>query len=302
MKPTDFMNGLIVKALSGFYYVKSGERIIECKARGKFRSIGKSPLVGDIVDISISGDTGTIDKILDRKNFLERPPIANVNKLFIISSSVTPSPNLLLIDRMIAICEYKNIIPVIIFNKSDLGDLSEFTRKYKDIGYNSFECSATHGIGLDKITSELGSGISVFTGNSGVGKSSLLNCIFPDLDLNTGDVSSKLGRGRHTTRHTELFEHKYNGFVADTPGFSSLEFDINHIEFKDVLDNCFVELAEFNGKCRFSDCKHIGEKDCAVLDAVNKGIIDKDRYNSYKTIYMELKDLVSWNIKKTEER
>ncbi len=294
------MKGLVVKSLSGFYYVRTDNAIIECKARGKFRSIGTSPLVGDKVEVSLNGDKGTVEKIYERKNFLDRPPLANIDKLFIISSAVTPIPNLLLIDRMTALCEFRKIKPVIVFNKSDMGDLSAYISKYNSVGYTSIECSAVSGLGIDAITAELKGCTSAFTGNSGVGKSSILNKIFPDLSLSTGEVSEKLGRGRHTTRHCELFYHNFDGYVADTPGFSSLEYDMNNIEFKDALASCFPEFNEFEGSCRFSDCKHIGEAGCAVEQAVKCGNIDSDRHSSYKTIFNELKEIKPWNIKKSD--
>ena len=294
------MIGLIVKSVAGFYYVKSEERIIECKARGRFRSIGTSPLVGDVVEVSLSGDKGTVEKIYERRNFLDRPPLANIDKLFIISSAVTPIPNLLLIDRMTALCEFKKITPVIVFNKSDMGDLSSYTCKYNSVGYTVIECSAVSGLGIADIIAELRGCTSAFTGNSGVGKTSILNKIFPELELSTGEVSEKLGRGRHTTRHCELFYHCYDGYVADTPGFSSFEYDMNNIEFKEALTSCFPEFADYDGSCRFSDCKHIGEAGCSVDEAVKLGNIDFDRLSSYRAIFNELKDIKPWNIKRTD--
>lgn len=291
------MEGFIVKALSGFYYVETEDGVIECKARGKFRNVGASPLVGDRVSLIKEGEKGVVDKIFDRKNYLDRPPLANIDKLFIVSSAVTPAPNALLIDRLTALCEHKNITPIIVFNKNDEGDVSDYVKRYSAIGYKSLECSAKTGDGCDAIRSELEGSISAFTGNSGVGKSSILNILFPDLSLSTGEVSEKLGRGRHTTRHCELFRHSFGGYVADTPGFSSLEADAASLDFKDDLINCFPEFSEFQGICKFSDCKHIGESGCAVCDAVKEGKIHPERHNSYLTIYNELKDLKHWNIK-----
>lgn len=291
------MNGLIIKALSGFYYVETEEGIIECKARGRFRNSGTSPLVGDRVAVVIEGNKGVVDEILPRKNYLDRPPVANIDKLFIISSAVTPIPNCLLIDRLTALSEFKNITPVIVFNKNDEGDVSDFVRKYSKVGYKTIECSAKTGDGCDLIKAELADSISAFTGNSGVGKSSILNLLFPELSLSTGEVSEKLGRGRHTTRHTELFWHKYNGYVADTPGFSSLESDVSSLDFKEELINCFPEFSEYSGRCKFSDCKHIGENGCVIKNAVDLGEIEKSRLESYIAIHNELKDLKHWNIK-----
>ncbi|MBE6781608.1 MAG: ribosome small subunit-dependent GTPase A [Ruminococcaceae bacterium] len=292
------MTGLIVKALSGFYYVETEKGIIECKARGKFKSAGQTPLVGDRVEISVLGKQGTVDKICERKNMLFRPPLANIDKLFIVSSSVTPAPNTLLIDRMTAICEYKGIKPVILFNKNDLEDVSSWCNIYKNAGYKTIACSAVKGEGIGEIREELKDCISAFTGNSGAGKSSLLNIIFPNLELSTGEVSSKLGRGRHTTRHTELFCHSFGGYVADTPGFSSLEADKDDLNFKESLSGLFPEFSAFASDCRFTDCAHIGEKGCAVCRAVENQEIERTRYASYKTVYDELKDVKAWNIRK----
>lgn len=292
------MNGLIVKAISGFYYVETENGVIECAARGRFRNSNITPLVGDRVKLNVEDGKGTVEDVFPRKNELKRPPLANIDKLFIVSSSVVPTPNTLLIDRMTAICAYKNIEPIIIFNKNDLEDVSSWCKIYSNAGFKTISCSAITGDGVDQIKEELGGVISAFTGNSGAGKSSLLNIIFPGLELTIGDVSNRLGRGRHTTRHSELFAHEFSGYVADTPGFSSLEIDKNDLDFKEGLSNCFVDFEEYKDECLFGDCKHIGEKGCRVCDAVADGKIEKTRYESYKILYDELKDLKAWNIKK----
>lgn len=287
------MNGRIIEALSGFYYVETDNGIIECRARGRFRNDGTSPLVGDIVEIHVSGGMGSVDRIMPRNNFLLRPPISNIDILFIVSSSVTPSPNLLLIDRITALCEYKHITPIIVFNKNDMGDVSDLVKIYRSAGYDAFECSAKTGEGREKFEQYLTNTVCAFTGNSGVGKSSIINFLFPELSLLTGEISEKLGRGRHTTRHTQLFRHKYNGYVADTPGFSSLDIDLYDYGFKETLCSLFPEFTKVDG-CRFSDCKHIGESDCAVIKAVRDGTISAERYRSYKTMFEELKDIKPW--------
>ena len=291
----DFLTGLIVKAISGFYYVSVGDSVYECRARGTFRKDGSSPLVGDIVDLSadISGK-GIIEKIHPRKNSLVRPAIANLDKLFIVSSFITPAPNLLIIDRLTAICHFYSITPVIVFNKCDLGDFSYYRNIYENSGYTTIVASAQSGEGIDSLKKELAGCVSAFTGNSGVGKSSLLNLLFPQLNLQTGEVSDKLGRGRHTTRHTELFKHSFSGYVADTPGFSSLDTQYLTLEFKETLAECFPDFSEFLYGCRFTDCAHIGEKGCSVADAVKEGKIQKSRFESYNAIYNELKDLKTW--------
>ena len=293
------MEGLVVKSLSGFYYVKSGEKIYECKAKGAFRNEGISPLTGDTVEFEVlEEEKGIVRQILNRKNALVRPPVANVTRAVIVSSFISPTPNHLIIDTLTAICEHNGIEPVLVFNKGDLGDFSVWEDCYKGVGYKAFVTSAELGEGIDALKAELGEGITVFTGNSGVGKSSLLNELLPNLSLATGDVSQKLGRGRHTTRHTQLFELENGGFVADTPGFSSLEIDKTDLSFKENLENCFPEFAEYLGKCRFTGCSHTGEKGCAVCEAVENKKIAKTRHLSYISLYNDLKDLKEWQIKK----
>ena len=291
----ELMKGLIVKAISGFYYVSVQDTVYECRARGAFRKEGSSPLVGDRADITADASgKGVIEKIYERKNSLIRPAIANLDKLFIVSSYEIPAPNPLIIDRLTAICHFYSIIPVIVFNKCDLGDFSEYREIYEKSGYSTIVVSAQTGEGIELLQNEIRGCVSAFTGNSGVGKSSLLNFLFPKLKLQTGEVSDKLGRGRHTTRHTELFKHNFEGYVADTPGFSSLDTQYFSLEFKESLADCFPDFADYISGCRFADCAHIGEKGCAVAAAVQKGKIQKSRFESYKAIYNELKDLKSW--------
>ena len=291
----DFMTGLIVKAISGFYYVYADDTVYECRARGAFRKDGSSPLVGDRVDFSLdSADKGVIEKIHPRKNFLVRPAIANLDKLFIVSSFITPAPNLLIIDRLTAICHFYSITPIIVFNKCDLGDFSYYREIYEKSGYTTIVASAQSGEGIELLKKELEGCVSAFTGNSGVGKSSLLNLLFPQLNLQTGEVSDKLGRGRHTTRHTELFKHSFDGYVADTPGFSSLDTQYLNLEFKEKLAECFPDFSEYVSGCRFVDCAHVGEMGCSVVAAVEAGKIQKSRFESYKAIFNELKDLKAW--------
>lgn len=293
------MKGLILKAISGFYYVFAEGKTIECKARGSFRNKGESPLVGDMVEITSQNDeNGVIESIYERKNSLIRPNVANIDKLFIVSSFVTPAPNTLIIDRLTAICAFYSIIPVIVFNKCDLGDFSFYKAIYENSGFKTLVVSAQTGEGVNELKNELYGCISAFTGNSGVGKSSLLNVIFPTLNLQTGEVSDKLGRGRHTTRHIELFAHEFNGYVADTPGFSSLDTQYFSIEFKEKLVDCFPDFSNFVCDCQFADCAHIGEKGCGVANAVKDGKIEGSRYESYIAIYNELKDLKSWQTTK----
>ncbi len=291
------MTGIIIKALSGFYYVKTESEIYTCKARGSFRKSGVSPLVGDRVEISAAEDlTGTVDEILPRKTVLKRPPVANIEKLFILSSFDNPTPNTLVIDKLTVLARHEGIEPIIVFNKSDLGDFTRFKRIYQNAGFKTFIISAVNGEGLEEIKAELKDSISAFTGNSGVGKSSLLNSILGENIIPTGNVSEKLGRGRHTTRHTEFYPLSFGGFVADTPGFSSIEVGEDY-SLKENLVNCFADFESLADNCRFSTCSHTKERGCAVLEAVEKGEIEKSRHESYVSLYNELKDLKEWQNK-----
>ncbi len=293
------MEGIIVKALSGFYYVASNSKTYECKARGNFRKSGVSPLVGDKVIIELTGEnSGVINDIMPRKNSLARPPVANIDKLFIVSSYSSPQPNTLIIDKMTVIAEHNGIEPIIVFNKCDMGDFEHFQKIYERAGFKNFVVSADDGTGFTELEAELKGSISAFTGNSGVGKSSILNRIFGSDLISTGEVSEKLGRGRHTTRHTELYELPFGGFVADTPGFSALELGGFNYELKENLANCFKEFEDYKEMCRFSSCTHTKEKGCAVLEAVESGKIEETRHKSYIAFFEEMKDLKPWEAKK----
>ncbi len=292
------MKGILIKAIAGFYYVKSDDKIYECKARGSLRNNELSPVVGDRVEFLLHENSyPSIESIYDRKNCLVRPNVANIDKLFIVSSYCTPAPNTVIIDRLTAICEFYNIEPIIVFNKADLGDFSEFSTLYKKSGFKVYVVSAATGEGIEELKKEISGCTSAFTGNSGVGKSSLLNVLFKNLNLQTGEVSEKLGRGRHTTRHTELFQHDLGGFVADTPGFSSLENMELGFAFKERLAECFAEFNDYLHLCKFTSCSHTKEKGCAVIEAVNNGEIEESRHKTYCLLYNELKDLTSWNKK-----
>ena len=289
------MTGVLTKAISGFYYVSCDGRSYECKARGNFRKAGVSPVVGDSVEFSPTDNThGVIENINQRKNFLIRPLVANIDKLFIVSAYKTPSPDTLMIDRLTALAIYNNIEPIIVFNKADMGDFNELYAIYEKSGFKTFVLSAKNNLGLQQLYKEISDSICAFSGNSGVGKSSILNALFPDLKLKTGEVSEKLGRGRHTTRHTQLFETE-NGFVVDTPGFSSIETNADLYSFKMSLADCFPDFSDYIGNCRFSSCTHTNEKGCAVIDAVNRGKIEKSRHQSYVTLLSELKNVTQWN-------
>lgn len=293
------MKGVILKAISGFYYVSCEDTIYECKARGNFRKNQVSPTVGDEVEFSRVDDLhGVVEKIYERRNLLSRPTIANIDKIFIVSSFEIPAPDTLMIDRLTSIATYHGIESIIVFNKCDTGDFSEYEKIYRRSGFKTYVVSATENLGIDALREETKNCISAFVGNSGVGKSSLLNVIFGELELKTGEVSQKLGRGRHTTRHTELYPHNFDGYVADTPGFATIDFAVNDMfDFKTHLAETFPDFADFINSCRFTSCSHTCEKGCAVVDAVNNGIVEESRHTSYKMMVEELKDVKSWNSK-----
>ena len=295
------MNGIIIKAISGFYYVSDGEKTYECKARGSFRESGVSPLVGDRVEFEqTEEEKGLVTAVLPRKSLLSRPPVANIDKLFIVSSYKKPAPNAYIIDKLTALAEYKEIEPIIVFNKCDIGGFEDWERIYKTAGFKVFTVSAESGEGIEYLKNELNNFVSAFTGNSGVGKSSILNALFGEMKLETGAVSDKLGRGRHTTRHTELFALPEGGFVADTPGFSSLEYDCADYEFKENLVYYFRDLKQYADGCRFTSCTHTCEKGCDIIRAVQNGEVAESRHRSYIALFEELKDLKPWNASKNK--
>lgn len=290
--------GKIIKGIGGFYYVESADVVYECKARGSFRNQKITPLVGDNVEFSVNENAeNTIDAICPRKNELVRPPLANLDTLFVVSSIVDPKINTLIIDKLTAIAEYKHIEPVIVITKTDLDDLYiKYKEIYEKSGFTVITCNNVTGEGCDIVKSMLKGKISAFTGNTGVGKSSLLNALFPHLQLPTGETSKKLGRGRHTTRHCELFKVE-GGYIADTPGFSSLDFERCEKILKDDLPYCFRDFRDYLGECKFNSCSHVNDKGCAVVQAVNDGIISDSRHNSYISMYNDVKDIKKWESK-----
>ena len=290
------MTGTIVKALSGFYYVDVGADCepVTCRGRGKLRHQKIKPLVGDRVDITMSADgTGMVDEVLPRTNQFQRPMVANMEQLVILASGAIPVTDPFLIDRMIALAEYKGCQPIICFNKWDLEPADRLVELYRSAGFQAMALSARTGEGLEQLLVLLDGKISAFTGNSGVGKSSVLNALCPQFQLEVGQVSEKLGRGRHTTRHVELFRVG-GGLVADTPGFSAFDVDQMELIPKEELANTFREFRPYLEQCRFVGCAHIKERGCAVREAVEHGAIAESRYQSYARLYEQVKSRPQW--------
>ena len=286
-------SGIITKCLGGLYTVESPDGIFSCKARGVFRSKGISPCVGDSVEFQDE----VITAVAERRNCIIRPPLANLDQLIFIVSTCDPAPNYLLLDKFIAIAEYKGIKPVVAVTKTDLGSSSDITDIYGKIGIDVIEIDYSDKNTIDAVKNILTGKISAFTGNSSAGKSTLLNAVDPTLDIPTAEISKKLGRGRHTTRHAELYKLETGGYIADTPGFSTFETNRYDIIRKEELAGCFREMAEFTDQCRFKDCSHTCEKGCAVLDALGEGKISESRHTSYCTMYDEAKQLKEWELK-----
>lgn len=289
--------GIIIKALSGFYYVKTAEKIYSCKARGKFRLDGTSPLVGDRVELEETGDgSGFIKKVYERRNFFIRPAVANVDYLIIMAANVNPVTDPFLVDRVAVIAEHVGARCIVCINKCDLDRGDELYEIYSSTGYPVLRTSAATGEGVDELRSLLSGTVSALTGNSGVGKSSLLNALAPDCMAATGEVSEKLGRGKHTTRHVELFDA--GGFyIADTPGFAS--FDLTQMTpiDKAELQYDFPEFRRYIGSCRFDDCAHLKEPGCAVLKAVEAGEIHASRHAGYARLYAAASQIKAWEQK-----
>lgn len=294
------MEGKVIKLLSGVYSVDTSDGIYLCRAKGSFRKQGISPVPGDDVEVfTLPDHTGRIDKILPRRNYMIRPNVANVDALCYVSSFSQPTPFPFTIDKMLIIAKNQGIEPILIFNKIDLPDednVSDLADLYASLGYSVYRVSASTGKGVDSLRTALMNKTVIFAGNTGVGKSSILNVLYPELQLPTGEVSEKLGRGRHTTRHIELYPTN-GGLIGDTPGFGALELDGYEIERRD-LANFFPEFTFYIDDCEFLNCMHFNERDCAVRNAVSEGKIDASRYESYRQIYQYLKEEETpWNKK-----
>ena len=287
--------GIILKALSGFYYVQCPDgELVTCRARGKFRYKKITPLVGDRVAITAQADgTGSLDEILPRRNFFQRPAVANIDQMVIIASGAIPVTDPFLVDRITALAESKDCEPILCINKWDLVQAEELYHIYTAAGFHTIKVSAETGQGIEELRTLLAGKISAFTGNSGVGKSSILNALEPDFGLATGEISEKLGRGRHTTRHVELFPVS-GGLIADTPGFSAFDTDKGEIREKEVLQHAFREFRPYLDQCRFIGCAHVKEKGCAVLEALEEGKIQPSRHRSYVRLYELAKENKPW--------
>jgi ribosome biogenesis GTPase len=294
-----YEEGLIVRALGGFYDVETADGVYTCKARGLFRKTGQSPLVGDRVRIQRTGEAeGYVEEIFERKNSLVRPAVANLDRLVMVVSILSPPPNLLVLDKLLALAEHQGIEPVVVAAKSDLcggqAGCEELCGIYRRAGFETYAVSAETGEGVAELAGALAGKLSCFCGNTGAGKSSLLNALDPSLALRTGEISQKLGRGRHTTRHAQLYALAGGGYIADTPGFSAVEISRYAVIYKDQLQDCFREFAPYRERCRFTGCSHTCEQGCAVLAAVKAGGIAASRHESYRAMYEDAKQIKEW--------
>lgn len=291
------LNGILMKSIGGFYYVRCDSKEYECKARGSFRKSGNSPVVGDKVVISVPEEGfASIEEIKPRINKLKRPALANIDTLVIVCSTVDPEPNFTVIDKMTAAAVNNNMIPAIVVSKNDLKSGERIAEIYRNSEFPVFLCSPDDTEDVNRLKAFLKGKVSAFTGNSGVGKSTLINRIFPELELQTGQISRKLGRGKHTTRVVELFE--IDGcFVADTPGFSTVDLQRYEMIDKTQLQYCFPEFEKYLGECQFTSCSHTCEKGCRILQAVADGEIEPSRHKSYVAMFNEVKDIKEWELR-----
>jgi len=295
---TEREQGRIVRSLSGFYDVQTASSLVTCRARGILRKEGNAPLTGDLVEITVERGKGMVEKILPRKNKFIRPAVANMDALVVFAANVNPVTEPYLIDRVAAIAGDQNVPVILCVNKCDLDPAVDLVRIYEHAGFTVICTSAETGEGVDLLRQSIAGKLVAFTGNSGVGKSSILNRLAPELHLATGEVSEKLGRGRHTTRHVELYRLGEDTYVADTPGFSSFDTDQMDVILKENLQYAFPDFGQFIGKCRFDDCSHRKEPDCAVRAALEEGKIEGSRYDSYLKLYEKASQINLWELKK----
>lgn len=289
--------GRIMKALSGFFYVLYEGKTVECRARGKLRQEENTPLVGDYVRFSETAGKGMVEEILPRNNFFIRPAVANIDLLVIFASAVIPVTDPFLIDRVAAIAGNQSVPVLICINKSDLNEGDTLHRIYRNAGFDVLTTSAVTGEGIDLLREKIKGKLVAFTGNSGVGKSSVLNALSSELSLQTGEVSQKLGRGKHTTRHVELYHLSDDTLVADTPGFSSFDTERMDLVVKENLQYAFSDFAPYLGECQFHDCAHLKEPGCAIHAALSEGKIEPSRYESYVRLYEKARGIKLWELK-----
>lgn len=288
--------GRIVRSLSGFYEVRTPGGLVTCRARGILRKDRVTPLTGDIAEITLERGKGMVDKILPRRNSFVRPAVANVDALVVFAANVNPITEPFLIDRVAAIAGDQEVPVYLCVNKCDLDPGADLVSIYESAGFPVICTSAETGQGVEKLRSLLRGKLTAFTGNSGVGKSSILNRLCPELELPVGEVSERLGRGRHTTRHVELYDLGEDTFVADTPGFSSFDTDQMDVILKENLQYAFPDFGQYLGKCQFHDCSHRAEPGCAVREALERGELQPTRYDSYLRLYEKASQVRRWEL------
>ncbi len=293
---TEKRTGRILRSLSGFYEVQTPAGTVTCRGRGSLRRGQESPLTGDMVEISVDQGRGMVEKILPRRNRFIRPAVANVDALVVFAANVNPITEPYLIDRVAAIAGDQEVPVYICINKCDLDPAVDLSRIYRNAGFPVICASAETGEGVEALRKLITGKLTAFTGNTGVGKSSMLNCLCPGLGLATGEVSQKLGRGRHTTRHVELYSLGNDTYVADTPGFASFDTEQMDVILKDNLQYAFGDFAPYLGECQFHDCSHRSEPGCSVRAAVEMGQVEKTRYDSYLRLYEKSSQLKPWEL------
>ena len=289
--------GRILRSLSGFYDVQTSEGLVTCRGRGSLRKAHQSPLTGDMVEITVEKGKGMVEKILPRRNCFVRPAVANVDALVVFAANINPITEPFLIDRVAAIAGDQEVEVILCVNKTDLDPATDLIRIYRNAGFTVISASAETGQGVEELRSLLQGKLTAFTGNTGVGKSSMLNKLSPNLSLATGEVSEKLGRGRHTTRHVELYQLDEDTYVADTPGFSSFDTDQMDVILKENLQYAFPDFGPYAGGCQFHDCSHRQEPGCAVRAALEAGKLEPTRYDSYLKLYEKASQIKLWELK-----